>query len=120
MNSYVIENFNYSDSETVKLVDFAISYESDVDKAIDIIKKEMEKLYHPNPKGSNKNVEFPKVRIASWDDSGISLRAWVWGEDNAQVFENMYKLNYVVKKDFEKNNIEIPYPHLVTYVRKDK
>ena len=120
MNSYTIENFSYSDSENVKLVNFAISYESDVDKAMDIIKKEMTKLYHPNPKGKNKDVEFPKVRVASWDDSGISLQAWVWGCNNAEVFENMYKLNYIVKKEFEKNGIEIPYPHLVTYVKKEK
>ena len=120
MNSYTIENFNYGENENVKLVDFAISYESDVDKAISIIKKEMKKLYHPNLKGKNKNVEYPKVRVSSWDESGISLRAWVWGSDNANVFENMYELNYKIKKEFEKNGIEIPYPHLVTYVKKEK
>ena len=62
MNYYTIENFNYKDNESVKLVDYEISYESDVDKAIKIIKKEMQKLYRPNPKGKNKNEEFPKVR----------------------------------------------------------
>ena len=65
MNYYTIENFNYKDNESVKLVDYEISYESDVDKAIKIIKKEMQKLYRPNPKGKNKNEEFPKVRLYS-------------------------------------------------------
>lgn len=114
MNSYTIENFNYIDNENVKLVDFSISYESDVDKAMKIIKDEMKKLYKPNEKGKNKDVEYPKVRVASWDASGISLRAWVWGKDNGEVFENMYKLNYVIKKKFESEGIEIPYPHVVT------
>jgi len=112
MNSYTIENFNYIDNENVKLVDFSISYESDVDKAMKIIKDEMKKLYKPNEKGKNKDVEYPKVRVASWDESGISLRAWVWGKDNGEVFENMYKLNYVIKKKFESEGIEIPYPHV--------
>lgn len=112
MNSYTIENFNYIDNENVKLVDFSISYESDVDKAMKIIKDEMKKLYKPNEKGKNKDVEYPKVRVASWDESGISLRAWVWGKDNGEVFENMYKLNYVIKKRFESEGIEIPYPHV--------
>ena len=112
MNSYIIENFNYKDNENVKLVDYSISYESDIDKAVSILKDEMKKLYKPSKKGINKDVEFPKVRVASWNDSSISLRAWVWGKDNGEVFENMYKLNYVIKKRFESEGIEIPYPHV--------
>ena len=107
MNTYTIENFNYSDNENVKLVDFKITYESNVDKAIDILKKEMEKLYHPNPKGRNNNVEFPKVRVLKLGDDGITLRAWVWGDDNSDVYENMYQLNYEINKKFPKAGIEI-------------
>lgn len=114
LNSYTIENFNYSDNENMKLVDFTISYESDVDKAMNIIKEEMKKMYHPNPKGKNKDVEFPKVRVASWNDSSLTLRAWVWGKDNSETFENMYNLYYIIKKRFDKEGIEIPYPHVVT------
>ena len=113
MNSYIIENFNYKDNENVKLVDYSISYESDIDKAVSILKDEMKKLYKPSKKGINKDVEFPKVRVASWNDSSISLRAWVWGKDNSDVYDNMYKLNYVIKKRFDEENIEIPYPHVV-------
>lgn len=113
MNSYIIENFNYKDNENVKLVDYSISYEADIDKAISIIKDEMKKLYRPSKKGINKDVEFPKIRVASWNDSSISLRAWVWGKDNNDVYDNMYKLNYVIKKRFDEENIEIPYPHVV-------
>lgn len=114
MNSFLIENFNYADNETMKLVDFTISYESDVDRAMDIVKEEMSKMYHPNPKGKNKDVEFPRVRVSSWNDSSISIRAWVWGKDNSQTFDNMYDLNYIVKKRFDEEGIEIPYPHIVT------
>lgn len=119
MNTYTIENFNYSENENVKLVDFEIAYESDIDKAINILKDEMEKLYHPNPKGRNKEVEFPKVRVLELGDSGVKLRSWVWGNDNSDVFENMYQLNYAIKKRFPKEGIEIPYPH-VELVEKSK
>lgn len=113
MNTYTIENFNYGENENVKLVDYQIAYEADVDKAMNIIKEEMSKLYKPNPNGRNKNQEFPKVRMYSWADSGIILRAWVWGKDNGDTFENMYTLNYNIKKRFEEEGIEIPYPHVV-------
>ncbi len=113
MNTYTIENFNYGENENVKLVDYQIAYEADVDKAMNIIKEEMSKLYKPNPNGRNKNQEFPKVRMYSWADSGIILRAWVWGKDNGDTFENMYTLNYNIKKRFSEEGIEIPYPHVV-------
>lgn len=120
MNTYTIENFNYSDNENVKLVTFNIAYEADIDKAIKILKEEMEKLYHPNPKGRNKDVEFPKVRVSELDDSGITLTTWVWGDNNSDVFENMYQLNYAIKKRFPKEGIEIPYPHIEIVQKKTK
>lgn len=120
MNTYTIENFNYSENENVKLVDFKITYESNIDKAIDILKKEMEKLYHPNPKGRNKDVEFPKVRVLELGDDGITLRSWVWGDDNSDVYENMYKLNYEINKKFPKTGIEIATSRIKVVNAKDK
>ena len=113
MNSYAIDNFDFKDNESIKFVYYSVAYEADLDKAISIIKDEMSKLYHPSSKEKNKDVEFPKVRVYSWEDSGIKLRAWVWGSSVGEVYENMYKLNYEIKKRFDKEGIEIPYPHIV-------
>lgn len=112
MNTLVIENFSYGETELVKQVDYMIAYEADVDKAMNIIKEELKKVYKLDAKGPNKDEEYPKVRISSWGDSGINIRAWVWGSDNTNVFENMYALNYNIKKRFEEEEIEIPYPHV--------
>ncbi len=112
MNTLVVENYSYNNQELVKQVDYMIAYEADVDKAMQIIKEELKKVYQINLKGPNKLEEYPKVRISSWGDSGINLRAWIWGSDNTNVFENMYTLNYNIKKRFAENNIEIPYPHV--------
>lgn len=118
MNSFIIENFNYSDNELVKTADFVVSYDADLDKAMDIIKKEMKKIYKIDAKGKKKGVEYPKVRISAWQDHGISIRAWVWGSDNGNVFENIYALNYNVKKRFDEEGIEIPYPHINVITKK--
>lgn len=112
MNTLVIENFCYSDNELVKTVDYEIAYEADIERAMNIIREEMQKVYVLNPKGPNRNDEYPKVRVSGWADSGINIRAWIWGKDNANVFENMYKLNYEIKKRFDEEGIEIPYPHV--------
>lgn len=120
MNDLIIENFNYSDNELVKTVDYTISYEADIDKAMKIVKEEMNKIYKINPNGKNKDVEYPKVRVGAWLDSGLTIRAWVWGHDNGNVFENIYILNYNVKKRFDKEGIEIPYPHIKVINNKGK
>lgn len=112
MNSCVIENFNYSDNENVKLVDYYISHDSDIDKAIDILKSELEKLYHPSG-GKKGNIEFPKVRVLSLSESSVSLRAWVWGSDNDDVYENVYKLNYAIKKRFLEEKMDVPYKSII-------
>lgn len=119
MNNYVIENFNYGDNELVKLIDYPIAYNADIDKAIKIIKEELKKIYIINPKGKNKDIEYPKVRVSSWGDSAINLRAWVWGSDNSNVYENVYALNYNVKKRFDKEGIEIPYKYVNVISKKE-
>lgn len=116
LNTLTIENNDYNESETCLFADYGISYESDIDKAIDIIKKELNKFEKPNIK----NIEYPKVRVYKWDSSSIILRAWVWGKDVFQSYDNLYKLNYNLKKEFDKNNIEIPYNHLNVIMEDDK
>ena len=119
MNNLAIENYNRSDNEVCMFAEYPISYESDVDKAIKILEEESKKLYKPISE-YNKNVEFPKVRLISWDASGITLRSWIWGKDSGDAFENLFKLNYVVKKRFEEENIEIPYNHMEVILDKNK
>lgn len=110
MNNIIIENYNLSDNEICRLVDYSISYSSDVDKAIKIIKNEMKNLYDPSTK--KKDIEYPRVRVQELGSSAIILRAWIWGKDNSEAFENEYILNYNVMKQFEKEGIEIPYQYI--------
>ena len=98
LDDMTIENYNHTDNEVCRFAEFQIAYSADVDKAIKILEEEMDKLYNPNTNGINKNVEFPKVRVIKWAESGIVLRGWVWGADNAMTHENIFHLNYVIKK----------------------
>ena len=52
------------------------------------MEEESSKLYKPES-NYNKNVEYPKVRLISWDESGITLRSWIWGKDSSDAFENL-------------------------------
>ena len=112
LDDMTIENYNHTDNEVCRFVEFPIAYTADVDKAIKILKEEMNKLYNPNTNGINKHVEFPKVRVIRWDESSIVLRGWVWGADNSMTHENIFNLYYIIKKRFDNEGIEIPYNYI--------
>lgn len=112
LNDCIIENSDFSDNEIVLLEEYAISYTADVEKAIEIIKEELSRICKINFKGKNKNTEFPKVRVVKWDNSAIKLRAYIWGNDLGEAYENLFELNKSLKVRFNAENIEIPYEYI--------
>ena len=118
MNNLSIENYNHTDNEVCLYDEYPISYEADLNKAIEILKEETAKLYHPNPNGKNKDVEFPRVRLVRWDSSSLILRTWVWGKNIISDQENVFHLNEIIKNRFNQENIEIPYDKLDVNLKK--
>ena len=59
------------------------------------------------------------VRMISWDDSSVTLKAYVWSNSNDDSFTLQCDVLDSIKKEFSKNGIEIPFPHR-TIVYKDK
>ena len=113
MNTKAIENLDKVDNEICVFGEYPISYEADVDKALKILSEETKKLYKPII-----DTEYPKVRVVSWDPSSITLRTWIWGADVANANENRFKLNYIIKKRFNEEGIEIPYEHVNVIMKK--
>ncbi len=117
LNSLIIENADKVDEDYCILEEYDISYSSDLDLDIKIIEKELKKNCINLSK--KENIVVPKVRILKFGDSSIKLRAWIWGDNMGNAYENLYKINYNVKKEFEKNNIEIPYSYINVIQKKD-
>jgi small conductance mechanosensitive channel len=112
-----IENSSIFDEKICKCIEFSISYESNIDKAMNIIKKEA--LAHPlhidNRTEEQIENKDPVVRVmvVGLGDSGVNLRAWVWTTNPKNSFSLACDLRKSVKEKFDKNKIEIPYPHRV-------
>lgn len=123
ISNEVLINSNYGDDKIIKWIDLGISYDSDIDLARKIIQEEVEA--HPNfIDGRNeeqKKAEDPlvPVRVISFGDSSVNLRAWAWAEDPPKAFVLGTDLNESIKKRFDKEGIEIPFPYR-TVVYKDK
>lgn len=119
----ILINSNITDENIRKFVEFGISYDSDVDKAIKIIQEEAEK--HPyfidsrTKEEKEKNTPPVVVRMLSHGEFSINLRAYVWAKGNDNAFVLRCDLLYSVKKRFDHENIEIPFPYRTIVFKKD-
>jgi small-conductance mechanosensitive channel len=110
-----IINSSITEEKIRKRIEFGISYDSDVDLAKKIIVETI--LKHPkcldnrSSQEINSNDPIVRINMTSWGDSSVVLRAYVWASNNDVAFDMSFDILEAVKKEFEKNNIEIPYPH---------
>ncbi|MTI20341.1 mechanosensitive ion channel family protein [Fulvivirga sp. RKSG066] len=118
-----IVNSSLNEDKTCMYVLFGISYDSDIDLATKIMQEEAMK--HPdildNRSAADKRDGSPMVvvRLIDFGDSSVNLRAYVWATDPMVGFMMKCDLHKSIKKRFDAEGIEIPYPHR-TIVYKDK
>ncbi len=115
MSEDIIVNSSITDKKIRKFVDIGIAYDADLDKAEEIIRNEI--LQHPyyidaRTNGEKKNgIDPVQIKVVSLGDFAVTLRAFVWTKD----FDDSQNLTWDVlrsiKKAFDKNHIEIPFPH---------
>jgi small-conductance mechanosensitive channel len=118
-----IINSNVTDTRIRKHVEFGISYDSDIDKAIRIIQEEARK--HPlfidirTSEEKKKGVPDVLVRVIGLSDFSVDLRAYVWTDGNDNGFVIMTDLLRNVKKRFDEEGVEIPFPYRTLVYKKD-
>lgn len=122
MNQEVIENATIYEREICKFFEIGISYDSDIDKAKEIIRDEA--LNHPlffdnrTKKEKKDNVDPIKIKVVNLGNSSVDIRAWIWTKDFGQAFALGCDLNESVKKRFDREGIEIPFPHTTVVMKK--
>ncbi|MCB0821439.1 MAG: mechanosensitive ion channel family protein [Bacteroidales bacterium] len=119
----ILINSSIADESIRKFVEFSISYDADMDKAMKIIQEEAEK--HPNFMDNRTSEEKQTgepavlVRVVGHGDFSINLRAYVWTASNDLAFALYTDLLYSVKKRFDHEGIEIPFPYRTIVFKKD-
>jgi len=115
ISGQIINNFNLYDEKINNWVWFSIAYDSDLLKAIEIVKEEAEAHPFVIDNRTNQEIEggVPKViiRVMKLNDSSVDLRANCWSENFSRGFDVKSDLNKSVKLRFDKEGIEIPFPH---------
>lgn len=124
MGSEVIENATIQDFEVCRWIEVGISYDSNVDLAIKIMQEES--LKHPQAIDMRSAEEKKKgilpaveVRLLSFGDSSVNLRACVWTKDPYNAIKMHSDINYAIKNRFDKEGIEIPFPYRTVVFKKD-
>lgn len=110
-NGSIENTINYSLSPSIGIIDFGIAYKEDIQKTIDLLKKELPKLRKIFPE----ILEDPQVLgVTELADSSINMRVIVKTETEKH-YGVERAIRQEIKRLLEKNDIEIPFPQIVVH-----
>ncbi|MBI9071079.1 MAG: mechanosensitive ion channel family protein [Melioribacteraceae bacterium] len=124
ISSKTILNSTISDPKICNHINIGISYFSNIDLAMKIIKEEA--LNHPNildnrsDEQKAKNSPVVKIRVIGLNESAVTIRAYTWAENTDKAWELKCDLLKSIKERFDREGIEIPFPHRTVYLRNEK
>lgn len=123
ISSETIVNDSIGDSRVCKWIEVGISYDSSIDKAMKIMEEVA--LNHKScidfRTQKEKDAGEPQVlvRVIRFGDFSVDLRAYVWAEDAATSFQMHSDINRELKRRFDEEGIEIPFPYRTVVYKND-
>jgi len=112
-NGAITEVTNFSTNNSVGVVDVSIAYESDIEKATDVIRRTALEVYE----GNENMVKEPEVLgVQTLGASEVVIRVTFECKPMTH-FGVGREMNAAIKKALDAEGIEIPYPRLVTFQR---
>lgn len=123
ISSETITNDTIADQKICRWIEFGISYDSSIDLATKIIQEEAQKhelsIDNRTPEEIENGEPEIVVRVISFGDSSVMLRAYVWTSDAFNAFRMHSDLNKSIKLRFDKEGVEIPFPYRTVVYKKD-
>jgi small-conductance mechanosensitive channel len=122
MGNEIIINSSIEDERICEFVVIGVSYDTNIDAAIKVMREEAEK--HPDCLDTRTKEEIKegipkvKVQVIGFGDSSVNLRANVWSHNLVKARMMHFDLNKSIKERFDLEGIEIPFPYR-TIVYKD-
>ena len=119
-----IVNSSITDQKIRKHIEFGIGYGSDVNLAKGIIRNHVRNhpLFIDNRSSdeiANKEDQVA-IRMVQWGEYSITLRAYVWTKNFEDSFELYCDVLDSIKRDFEKQGIEIPFPRSLVEIKQNE
>jgi small conductance mechanosensitive channel len=114
MDNLSVINYSIIDPRILCKVEMGVSYDTDIDLASRLILEEADKCPY-----RLKDAEDPRIRVISHGDFSIGLRVYIWVPDQDSAWQARFWMLENVKKRFDKEGVEIPFPYRTLVYKKD-
>lgn len=115
INKAIIENRDIKDKQACRFFTISIAYTANIDLARAIMLDEA--MSHPllidqrTKKEIKDGIPQLKVIVSKLGNSEVELRITLWAKNNGDAFVLLADLRESIKKRFDREGIEIPYPY---------
>jgi small conductance mechanosensitive channel len=114
IDSISLINYSIVDPRILCRIDIGVSYDTDIDLARRLILEEAQGCPHRDEK-----AEEPWVRVISHGDFSIGLRLYMWTSNVNDSWSAKWWMLEYVKKRFDREGVEIPFPYRTLVYKKD-
>lgn len=115
ISDQTIVNSSMTEFKVCMFLEMGISYDSNIDKAMEIMQQEAQKhpFYIDNRTEEEKKENIPPVivRLIGFGDSSVNLRGYIWANTSREGFVMKCDLHKSVKEKWDAAGIEIPFPY---------
>lgn len=124
INKEKLVNANMGELKCCERLEIGISYSSNIDLAKKIIQEECEN--HPlildirTQEELEQGVPIVRTAVTGLGDFAVTIRAWAWLRNYSDVFRLRWDVYESVKKRFDAQGIEIPFPYQNVVLKKEK
>jgi small-conductance mechanosensitive channel len=115
ISNETIINSTITDERTIVFIELAVAYPTDLNKAISIIQEEARKhryfIDNRSEVDRARGEDDVMVRVMTFLDGGIQLRAYVWTNNSSDAFDLKCDLNKSIKERFDQAGIMLSNLH---------
>ncbi|MEO7313914.1 MAG: mechanosensitive ion channel family protein [Ginsengibacter sp.] len=123
INKEKLINYDLGEHKCCERIEIGISYDSDIDLAKKIMQEECENhpLIFDNRLPFEKLDDQPIVKTALIElkDFSMTIRAWAWARHYSDSFSLKCDVLESIKKRFDKEGVEIPYPYRTVVMKNE-
>ncbi|WP_347372761.1 mechanosensitive ion channel family protein [Aequorivita sp. Q41] len=124
INKEKLVNYNLGELKICERIEIGVAYDSNIDLAKKIMQEEAQKhpliLDNRSPTDILNGNPVVRVSVTSLNDSSVTIRAWAWARNYSEAFDMRCELLEAIKKRFDNEGIEIPFPYRTVVLKKEK